>query len=33
VHFPDPWDDPRDAPLTQLGDDAVPADVEQETVR
>ncbi|MGW7071822.1 site-specific integrase [Streptomyces sp. NPDC054855] len=30
---PDTWDDPRDTPLTQIGDDAVPADAEQEAVR
>jgi hypothetical protein len=30
---PDTWDDPRDTPLTQGGDDAVPADADQEAVR
>ena len=30
---PDTWDDPRDTPLTQIGDDALPADAEQEAVR
>jgi integrase len=30
---PDTWDDPRDTPLAQLGDDAVPADADQEAVR
>jgi integrase len=30
---PDTWEDPRDTPLAQLGDDAVAADTEQEAVR
>lgn len=30
---PDCWEDPRDTPPTQLGDDAVLADAEQEAVR